>query len=124
MAEVDLPPGSMYVRGCAGFTGFPPTPGMLNRLLQFSLCMSGKIGMGRWSAWGTEQVASNFLVANAAGTQVLPYPKYGTPDAMNEETAFIHFIGSLRFVNDKYEKTSRTVIQRMAATSYQPGLTS
>lgn len=124
MAEVGLPPTSMYVRGCAGFTGFPQTSGMLDQLLQFSSRMSRKIGMPRWSRWGTEQVASNFLVANALGTQVLPYPKYGTPDAMNEETAFVHFIGSLRFVDDKYEKTSRKVIQRMAATGYQPGLSS
>ena len=124
MAEVGLSPASMYVRGCAGFTGFPPTPGMLDQLLQFSSRMSGKIGMQRWSSWGTEQVTSNFLVANAPGTQVLPYPKYGTPDAMDEETAFIHFIGSLRFVDDKYEKTSRTVIRRIAATGYQPGLLS
>lgn len=124
MAEVGLPPVSMYVRGCAGFTGFPPTAGMLVQLLKFSSSMSDKIGMQRWSAWGTEQVASNFLVANAYGTRVLPYPKYATPDAMDEETAFIHFIGSLRFVDDKYEKTSRTVIQRMVSTAYRPGLSS
>lgn len=114
MAEVGLPSNSMYVRGCAGFTGFPPTAGMLDQLLQFSSSMVGRIGMSRWTTWGTEQVASNFLVANAHGTQVLPFPKYGTPDVMNDETAFIHFIGSLRFVNDKYEKASRRVIKRMS----------
>ena len=124
MAEVGLPDASMYVRGCAGFTGFPPSGTMLDQLLRFSSRMSGKIGMPRWSSWGTEQVASNFLVANAPGTVVLPYPKYGTPDAMNEQAAFIHFIGSLRFVNDKYEQTSRTVIQRMAVPGYSPGLSS
>ena len=124
MAEVGLPPASMYVRGCAGFTGFPPSTNMLDQLLDFSSRMSGKIGQARWSSWGTEQVASNFLVANAVGTQVLPYPEYGTPDAMTEDTAFIHFIGSLRFVNDKYEQASRQVIERMAAPGYRPGLSS
>lgn len=124
MAEVGLPSASLYVRGCAGFTGFPPTPDMKERLIHFSSCMAGKMGMPRWSLWGTEQVASNYLVANASATRVLPYPKYGTPDAMDEKTAFIHFIGSLRFINDKYEKTSRSVIQRMAAAGYQPGLSS
>jgi len=124
MAEVGLPPGSMYVRGCAGFTGFPPSTTMLTQLLDFSSRMSGKIGAVRWSSWGTEQVASNYLVANAPGTQLLPYPKYGTPDVMNEDATFVHFIGSLRFVNDTYEKTSRTVIQRMSGPGYRPGLSS
>lgn len=120
MAEVGLPASAMYVRGCSGFTGFPPSTSMLDQLLQFSACMSARTGERRWSSWGTEQVTSNYLVANAAGTQVLPYPAYGTPNAMNEDTVFIHFIGSMRFANDQYEKTSRKVIQRLTAGSYQP----
>lgn len=124
MAEVGLPQEAMYVRGCSGFTGFPPSAGMLERLVQFSRAMSRTIGMPRWSSWGTEQVTSNYLVANAVGTQVLPYPAYGTPDAMKEDTVFIHFIGSMRFTNNKYEETSRTVIKRMTMPIYQPGLTS
>lgn len=124
MAKVGLPESAMYVRGCSGFTGFPPSTGMLDDLLHFSISMSRSIGMARWSSWGTEQVTSNYLVANAVGTQVLPYPVYGTPDVMIEDTAFIHFIGSMRFSNDKYEKTSRTAIQRMTSSNYQPGLTS
>jgi hypothetical protein len=124
MAEVGLPLVSRYVRGCSGFTGFPPSPSMLKDLLQFSHSMSQKIGMPRWASWGTEQVTSNYLVANAPGTHVLPYPKYGTPDAMNEKTAFLHFIGSIRFVNNKYEKTCREVIERMAAANHSPGLSS
>jgi hypothetical protein len=124
MAEVGLPESSMYVRGCSGFTGFPPSSEMLVRLLQFSNAMSRTIGMVRWASWGTEQVTSNYLVANAVGTTVLPYPAYGTPNTMNEDTVFIHFIGSMRFSDDKYEKTSRTVIQRMASSNHQPGLSS
>lgn len=124
MAEVGLPASKLYVRGCSGFTGFPQSTEMLENLLQFSILMSSRIGSARWSSWGTEQVTSNYLVANAAGTEVLPYPRYGTPNAMDEDTVFIHFIGSMRFSNDKYEKTSRTVIQRMASSNYQPGLTS
>lgn len=124
MAEVGLPESSMYVRGCSGFTGFPPSTEMLDKLLQFSNAMSRTIGKVRWASWGTEQVTSNYLVANAVGTTVLPYPAYGTPNAMNEDTVFIHFIGSMRFSDNKYEKTSRTVIQRMAVSNYQPGLSS
>jgi hypothetical protein len=124
MAEVGLPASSRYVRGCAGFTGFPPSATMPGQLLEFSRSMSKKIGFSRWSSWGTEQVTSNYLVANALGTTVLPYPKYGTPNAMDRETAFLHFIGTMRFVNNKYEQTSREVIQRMAAAPYKPGLSS
>lgn len=124
MAEVGLPASAKYVRGCSGFTGFPPSTVMQDQLLQFSSCMSGKIGKARWASWGTEQVTSNYLVANAAGTQVLPYPDYGTPDTMNQDTVFIHFIGSMRFANDQYEKASRKVIERLTAGSYQPSLSS
>jgi hypothetical protein len=124
MAEVGLPASAMYVRGCSGFTGFPPSTVMQGQLLQFSSRMSGKIGKARWASWGTEQVTSNYLVANAAGTQVLSYPDYGTPDTMNEDTVFIHFIGSMRFANNQYEKTSRKVIERLTAGTYQPSLSS
>lgn len=124
MAEVGLPESSMYTRGCSGFTGFPPSTGMLDHLLQFSTSMSRAIGMARWSSWGSEQVTCNYLVANAAGTEVLPFPAYGTPDVMNEETVFIHFMGSMRFTDNKYALVSRTVIQRMTSSHYQPGLTS
>ena len=72
--------------------------------------ITGKLGAD-WKRWGTEQVTSNYLVANAAGTTVLPFPKYGTPDCARAETAFLHFIGSMRFVNSKYETTSRDAIR-------------
>jgi hypothetical protein len=124
MAKIGLPESAMYVRGCSGFTGFPRSTTMLEQLLQFSVSMSNRIGTARWSSWGTEQVTSNYLVANAYETRVLPYPAYGTPNEMNEDTVFIHFIGSMRFADNKYEKTSRTVIQRMTSPHCQPGLTS
>ncbi len=123
MSQVGLPADALYVRGCSGFTGFPPSVNMREDLVHFSNCMSRKAGKERWAAWGTEQVTSNYLVANAPGTQVLPYPKYGTPDTMNSDTVFIHFIGSLRFNSDRYEKTSRKVIGQMKATALLPGLT-
>jgi len=124
MSQVGLPANALYVRGCSGFTGFPPSASMREDLVHFSNCMARKIGLQRWSAWGTEQITSNYLVANAAGTQVLPFPEYGTPDVMNSDTVFIHFIGSLRFVSDRYEKTSRKVIGQMKESALLPSLTS
>lgn len=120
MDSVGLPDASLYVRGCSGFTGFPPDRTMKERLLMFSGCMSRQLGMQRWAAWGTEQVTSNYLVANAGNTKVLPFPKYGTPNVMNEETAFLHFIGSMRFINSKYEKTSREAIRRISGLASHP----
>jgi len=110
MATVGLPDDARYVRGCSGFTGFPQTTHMQDQMIDFSQRMTGKLGAD-WKRWGTEQVTSNYLVANASGTKVLPFPKYGTPDCARADTAFLHFIGSMRFVNSKYEATSRDAIK-------------
>jgi hypothetical protein len=110
MANVGLPENARYVRGCSGFTGFPRNADMQQRMIDFSQRMTGKLGAD-WKRWGTEQVTSNYLVANAHGTAALPFPKYGTPDCATGDTAFFHFIGSMRFVNNKYETTSRQAIR-------------
>jgi hypothetical protein len=59
---------------------------------------------------GTELVTSNSVVAYAFPTTSLPFPKYGTPDCATAETAFFHFIGPMRFINNKYKTTSRQAI--------------
>ena len=64
----------------------------------------------RWDEWGTEQVASNYLVANLPGTLVLPFPDYGTPDRIASRPRFLHFIGSQRFTTGCYARTARAVI--------------
>ncbi|MCS0629272.1 hypothetical protein NX786_08000 [Telluria mixta] len=109
MANVGLPSDARYVRGCSGFTGFPPSTTMRDNLLDFSRRMKGKLG-DDWKRWGTEQVTSNYLVANAFAAKSLPFPKYGTPDCATAETAFFHFIGPMRFINNKYKTTSRQAI--------------
>jgi hypothetical protein len=110
MVNAGLPENARYVRGCSGFTGFPRSTEMQGAMIDFSQRMTDKLGAD-WKRWGTEQVTSNYLVANAAGTVVLPFPKYGTPDCATAETAFFHFIGSMRFINSKYETTSRHAIR-------------
>lgn len=112
MSAIGLPEGALYVRGCAGFTGFPPGSVLRAKLLDFVGRMTTKLG-ARWANWGTEQVTSNYLVANAARTAVLPFPKYGTPDQALDETAFLHFIGSMRFINPKYEAASAEAIRAL-----------
>lgn len=109
MASLGFADNARYVRGCAGFTGFPPDPEMRAKLVNFSATMGKHFG-ARWKEWGTEQVASNFLVANCLATKVLPFPKYGTPDAEQLGTAFLHFIGPLRFINSSYQKYTARVL--------------
>lgn len=112
MATVGLPENSLYVRGCAGFTGFPPSTTLRQDMIDFSTRMGAKLDKD-WAKWGTEQVTSNFLVANAVGTASLPYPKYGTPDEEPNNIAFYHFIGSMRFINGKYAARTREAIEML-----------
>lgn len=118
MVNVGLPPGARYVRGCSGFTGFPRSVAMQDAMTDFSRRMHARLGED-WKRWGTEQVTSNYLVANTSGTRSLPFPKYGTPDCATATTAFFHFIGSMRFVNDRYASTSRRAIQLLGETAPQ-----
>lgn len=113
MVNVGLSAGARYIRGCSGFTGFPQSDALRADMTDFSQRMGAKLGAD-WNRWGTEQVTSNYLVSNAPGTRPLPFPKYGTPDHANSETAFFHFIGSMRFINRKYETASRQALRLIA----------
>jgi hypothetical protein len=114
MVNVGLPDSARYIRGCSGFTGFPRSADMSETMTDFSRRMKEKLGE-HWKSWGTEQVTSNYLASNAPGTKALPFPKYGTPDCATSDTAFFHFIGSMRFVNGKYETTSRHAIRMISS---------
>jgi hypothetical protein len=110
MVNVGLPADAHYIRGCSGFSGFPCSSTMRDVMLDYSRRMTAKLG-DKWTSWGTEQVTSNYLASNMPGAHALPFPKYGTPDQATGETAFFHFIGSMRFVNSKYQTTSRDALQ-------------
>lgn len=112
IAKIGLPENKLYVRGCAGFTGFPSDAEMRDTVIEFSARMYSTLGE-QWWRWGTEQVTSNFAVANSRRTRILPFPKYCTPDLSTPETVFRHFIGSMRFINGKYERSSKLVIDQL-----------
>jgi hypothetical protein len=114
MANNKLPARARYVRGCSGFTGFPRSDSMTLELLAFSKTMHARHGM-RWAEWGTEQITSNYLVANAEATTVLPFLLYGTPDVFHSDSVLIHFIGSLRFTSNKYCATTLETIRELTA---------
>jgi hypothetical protein len=94
-----------YVRGSSGFAGF--ARGAVTRALLETFHDGGSQVHGeRWKEWGTEQVASNFTVANSPGGIALPYPKYATfePEyatfqkkGITADMSLLHFIGSFRF---------------------------
>lgn len=87
-----------YVRGCAGFAGFP-RGGSRTRVVVFSQFMQQSLGQ-RWNAWGSEQVACNFAIANSRPDPlVLPWelcPAFGWQRDIGQ-AALVHFIGTYRY---------------------------
>lgn len=112
-----LPPeagGRRYVRGSAGFAGFPRGLCTRGAAAAFSAAMQGMLG-ARWLEWGTEQTASNYLVANAPGGTVLPWPRYACFDRSVDpaEADLLHFVGSWRFDRGAYAAKARRVIAEL-----------
>lgn len=104
--------GTRYIRGCSGFAGFPK--GSIRRadMEKFSSLMEQALGRERWSQWGTEQFASNYMVANAPRQATLtfeqyPYWKPGTDLA---PAALVHFIGDDRFTSGTYARTAMRAV--------------
>ena len=108
------PESRRYVRGNAAFTGF--VQGSISRedVERFSGEMTELVG-DKWDSWGSEQVASNYTVANAGLTRVLTHPRYSYhgPGRDLGQAAFIHFIGSYRFDNGTYAAMSQKVAERL-----------
>lgn len=123
LAGLDPTIGTRYARACAAFTGFPPGTWRREAMQRFSQYMSAQLGTRWTTAWGTDQVTSNFLTANSAEAGLLPSPTYcdfvGRP--ISAETRFLHFIGTYRFQNGAYRDTARRVIDAMAAAPPPPG---
>ena len=103
-----------YVRGCSGFAGFARQSFSRSKAEEFSQQMEAIIGQ-RWSDWGSEQVTSNFIIANSIPSMVLPYPKYAgfRPDRNLKESAFLHFSGTYRFKNGVYRKIAKDIIKSL-----------
>ena len=107
--------GSFYVRGCAGFAGF--APGAINRAAveHISDLMSKTLGVKAWNSWGSEQFASNYLVANSPSKVTLPfegYPYWELGGSVSN-SKFIHFIGDNRFTSSKYKNIAINAIRAL-----------
>jgi hypothetical protein len=105
-----------YVRGCAAFTGFARGSFSRRDVEEFSAEMEASIG-NVWRNWGSEQVTSNFIIANSPGAFVLPHPKYANfaPEIPYHQSSFLHFIGTHRFKSGVYVRKARGVVRRLRA---------
>jgi len=112
LAEVESEHYRKYVRGCAGFAGYPRHSFDFDRMRDFSSHMEKRMP-DTWNKWGTEQFTSNVLVANMAGARVLPHPKYCAPHRRKDESVFLHFIGYVRYSTMLYANLARRVASEL-----------
>jgi hypothetical protein len=102
-----------YARGCAGFAGFAPSGEGRALAELFSQEAQRLLGLERWAEWGSEQVTSNFVVANEPRATLLPYDRYfnfwntGVPD----DARFVHFVGTYRYHGGVYGQASAAAIK-------------
>lgn len=101
-----------YVRGCAGFAGFAQSGEGRALAELFSQEAQRLLGTARWAEWGSEQVASNFVVANEPRTTLLPYRRYfnfwntGVPG----DARFVHFVGTYRYHGGVYDAATAAAL--------------
>jgi len=114
MDQVSIPgrPTINYVRGCSGFAGF--APGGEGRALAeaFSQEAQRLLGADYWAEWGSEQVTSNFVVANEVDALLLPYERYLNfwNDPIGPDAGLVHFIGTFRYHRGAYLAAARRAI--------------
>lgn len=101
-----------YVRGCSGFAGFAPSDSGRALAETFSAAAESVLGAGRWAEWGSEQVTSNFVIANEPGAALLPYHRYLNfwNEPVSAEARLVHFIGTYRYHRGAYLRAARRAI--------------
>ncbi len=119
--ELDKLPGAgalKYFRGSSGFAGFAMGSCSRAGLECFSGQMRELLG-SRWDQWGSEQVTSNFTIANAPDARVLPHPDYCCfyPELPIDYTQsrFLHFIGGSRYQRGLYAAEIKRLVRRLPA---------
>lgn len=99
-----------YVRGNAGLVGFPRASFSRDTIERLSMKMESLCGE-LWHTWGSEQVASNLIVANTPRCVPLPFPKYAShwalPGVRYADSAFVHFVGPHRYDDGLYIRFAR-----------------
>jgi hypothetical protein len=105
-----------YVRGCAGFAGFAKGHLGLKAIEDFSENMQALVGREKWGEWGSEQVTSNFIAANAPDCLVLPVERYPFwKSGMDLSRAvLVHFFGTFRFTEGMYARQARQIVKELS----------
>ena len=108
-----------YVRASSGFAGFARGgPGGRTEATIFSRHAQTLVGPATWTLWGSEQVASNFLLSNEPGTRALPYARYYnywlTPATGDER--LVHFVGTHRYSDGAYRRMTGRAIDALMTT--------
>jgi hypothetical protein len=103
-----------YIRGCAGFAGFSKSAGGRALAERFAMDAGHAVGP-RFAEWGSEQAASNFVVANDADPIQLPYDRYTNhwEEALPSDPAFIHYIGTYRYDRGSYVASTERAIRQL-----------
>lgn len=111
MASLSDADSIRYIRGCAGFAGFSKSDAGRSLVNRFSQSMDERLGTV-WRQWGSEQVASNFVIANDPDPLQLPYDRYVNhwEEPLPADPAFIHFIGTYRFRKGNYSRCTKAAI--------------
>jgi len=101
-----------YCRASSAIAGFAQGSGNIEHLEYFYWNMKRSLGE-RSREWGTEQCASNFMVANADKVQMLPFPAYATYPGLGDESAvkIFHMLGSVRYRDGYYARKGRQVVE-------------
>lgn len=104
-----------YVCGTSAFAGFPKGESFLPLLVSFSNQMQEILGQ-RWEEWGTEQISSNFIVANLdkpAKTLPTDLFKNHKTETDLDGASFVHFFGTYRHYRARYTRYSKRAIQML-----------
>ncbi len=115
LAQLPSTLGNYYVHGCAGFAGFSPGSIRRDAVEAFSAAMMELLGKSKWAEWGSEQVTSNFIVANSPQARILPVSTYPfwKPGVDLSKAKFLHFFGTHRFEGGEYIRSSNKVISAL-----------
>jgi hypothetical protein len=101
-----------YIRACAAFTGFAPGSVTRADAQAFSRAADATVGADVWKQWGSEQVASNYLVANTPDPVLLPYARYFHfwNDGDRSDPGLVHFPGTHRYTGNTYARATAAAL--------------
>lgn len=100
-----------YIRGCAGFAGFSRSVDGRTMAEKFAV-ETGRVVGPRFLEWGSEQAASNLVIANDPDPIQLPYDRFVNhwEEPLPPSPAFVHYIGTYRYMRGSYSASTRAAI--------------